>query len=913
MTSVADETKATVIATGRLLGGIDAYWRVCSDASRACRRDMTAPPRGIDSVLELMCEVLARAHALCCHAIVRARWATTLRADEVDEEMLLAHSTDMLEPLWTNKEWRRRLAGWAAALDDRPVETAILSSVALLCLFAALTKAMYPQDSPLADDATGYLSDPTLDFELPPPPGSSSPSSSSSFSADSASEAITGAAATAASKLHDFATSAVSGQPSSQSGDSGSGSGSGSSSAGPSWWWLLEAMGAPPADRALLALRNRLGFVTLDQSSTSSLLQSPWPRAIPVDTNPQFRSDKLNRESVSEALDAAWLARHASIAAPDFAERAADFTARASSAVFTALAGAAAVGAAAWAGIRTVRWAGASATPKLRTRALAELERAAELALAGLDRLLGQSLGEEAATAARHRAWAAGGAAAAAAAAAGPLAGLAGSSGLPGGMSLEGEPRRADVGAGVTDAAGIAGGFTPGFSALGPRGAAMAAPPSQLYRGMTSSTGDLRRSMGAFPSNTPMTSSMTSNVSSAASMMTVQGVGGRTLGGSAARRSTAHAWDVEAASLTVELNEVLEALESSASGAASLSRLIRAMQPLRVRLAAADWKTRQVAGESAAGAAGAAGAAASTGVAGTEAAVDDDWCSEAGLDADDDLSDAEAERVALFLLGLVAPGDDDGLRSAIAAGARPAPASASAAGAGEAAAQGGMGSRKDQEGSSGRVGGAGAKARAFGGARGVAGAVEPGGTGSTGHHAQQRSEAFGASGGGGGGGGRGGGGDTPLAGQLSPRTADALSAVEEVLRVSSPRDKGFQRILASMQRLELASTHGCDELCAPECVFCLEPMLPHQPLVRSSRGDCSRFHIFHRSCFSLRWAQDNGCPVCREPVFGLRPAAVDTPFLLHAPMRGGGARNGARSGGAVTDTLLSVLGLSSGQ
>lgn len=85
MTSVADETKATVIATGRLLGGIDAYWRVCSDASRACRRDMTAPPRGIDSVLELMCEVLARAHALCCHAIVRARWATTLRADEVDE------------------------------------------------------------------------------------------------------------------------------------------------------------------------------------------------------------------------------------------------------------------------------------------------------------------------------------------------------------------------------------------------------------------------------------------------------------------------------------------------------------------------------------------------------------------------------------------------------------------------------------------------------------------------------------------------------------------------------------------------------------------------------------------------------------------------------------------------------------
>ncbi|KAA0149043.1 hypothetical protein FNF28_07395 [Cafeteria roenbergensis] len=702
MTSVADETKATVIATGRLLGGIDAYWRVCSDASRACRRDMTAPPRGIDSVLELMCEVLARAHALCCHAIVRARWATTLRADEVDEEMLLAHSTDMLEPLWTNKEWRRRLAGWAAALDDRPVETAILSSVALLCLFAALTKAMYPQDSPLADDATGYLSDPTLDFELPPPPGSSSPSSSSSFSADSASEAITGAAATAASKLHDFATSAVSGQPSSQSGDSGSGSGSGSSSAGPSWWWLLEAMGAPPADRALLALRNRLGFVTLDQSSTSSLLQSPWPRAIPVDTNPQFRSDKLNRESVSEALDAAWLARHASIAAPDFAERAADFTARASSAVFTALAGAAAVGAAAWAGIRTVRWAGASATPKLRTR-------------------------------------------------------------LPGGMSLDGEPRRADVGAGVTDAAGIAGGFTPGFSALGPRGAAMAAPPSQLYRGMTSSTGDLRRSMGAFPSNTPMTSSMTSNVSSAASMMTVQGAGGRTLGGSAARRSTAHAWDVEAASLTVELNEVLEALESSASGAASLSRLIRAMQPLRVRLAAADWKTRQVAGESAAGAAGAAGAAASTGVAGTEAAVDDDWC------------------------------------------------------------------------------------------------------------------------------------------------------MEEVLRVSSPRDKGFQRILASMQRLELASTHGCDELCAPECVFCLEPMLPHQPLVRSSRGDCSRFHIFHRSCFSLRWAQDNGCPVCREPVFGLRPAAVDTPFLLHAPMRGGGARNGARSGGAVTDTLLSVLGLSSGQ
>jgi hypothetical protein len=133
----------------------------------------------------------------------------------------------------------------------------------------------------------------------------------------------------------------------------------------------------------------------------------------------------------------------------------------------------------------------------------------------------------------------------------------------------------------------------------------------------------------------------------------------------------------------------------------------------------------------------------------------------------------------------------------------------------------------------------------------------------------------------------GGTGSTDASRNQSGVRAEARSQTPlEVLRVDSPTDTALGLLLDRMYGLEVvepttALLHD-DESYAPDCAFCLDPMLPHEQLVRSTHGVCSRHHVFHAACFPLSWAQDKGCPMCREPVFALRPAAVDTPFSLHS-------------------------------
>lgn len=131
-------------------------------------------------------------------------------------------------------------------------------------------------------------------------------------------------------------------------------------------------------------------------------------------------------------------------------------------------------------------------------------------------------------------------------------------------------------------------------------------------------------------------------------------------------------------------------------------------------------------------------------------------------------------------------------------------------------------------------------------------------------------------------------GGTGSTGSMTPETWAVGRATTplEALRVESPTDTALRVLLEAMYALEVVEPSSAvmrdDESYAPDCAFCLDPMLPHQRLVRSTHGVCSRHHVFHAACFPLSWAQDKGCPMCREAVFALRPAAVDTPFVLHA-------------------------------
>lgn len=670
------------------------------------------------------------------------------RPDRAFAELLLAHSTDMPELLWHHPEWRRALAGWNATMEKRPVESTVLGGVAVLCLGAALLHLLYPSSAPMLEgDATMFLGDGD-GMELPPlgaPPSVSVLVGDDGATVASAADA----AAAAAAGMSDFAS------PARAEHDG-------------SLWGLLESLGAPPRERLALSLRNRLGFVTLPAFSSSSMPADPWTTGQgPCDTTPGFSlagSDAESRE---------WLARHAQIAPAGFVERAQAYSESVGAAMRVAVGTAAVAGSAAWAGIRAVRWLGGAATPRLRTRALSELERAADLAMDGLHRLAKGAFGEASAAAIRHRAWAAQG-----------------------------------------------------------RGAKAARGPASLA-GADSAGVDLPAL------SRPMSTSGAGGVASAAAAVAAMGAGSVRIG-----RRTLRSWEVESASLTVDLSDVLRALGASSDGAASLSRLMRAMRPLRRRLADRGSRSRLTALEGGAGDETAAGKRA------REDREADEWdaCSEAGEEVDVDLSEEEVEATACFLLSLVRDGASGGAHDRAASFASELSAEAAHASDGATSPAG--------EARSGQRRADGALVRRS----------DPSGTGSTAD-------------------GRRGAGSAGRPGDAEPVVPLAG------LRVTSPRDRSFVRVLEAMQRLELERKHASDESRAPECVLCLDPMLPHQPLVRSSHGACSRYHIFHRDCFPLRWAQDHGCPVCREPVFALRPAAVDTPFVLHAPgPRGGVAR-----------------------
>jgi hypothetical protein len=133
------------------------------------------------------------------------------------------------------------------------------------------------------------------------------------------------------------------------------------------------------------------------------------------------------------------------------------------------------------------------------------------------------------------------------------------------------------------------------------------------------------------------------------------------------------------------------------------------------------------------------------------------------------------------------------------------------------------------------------------------------------------------------------------------------SAVGECipLRATCSSARWTEKVVAALEKVRVRRS---PEKSAPECVVCMEPLLPHQHLVRSSLAVCGKFHMFHCECLPLQWAQDHGCPLCRRPVFELRRAALNTPFMLHSSLVTESAK-AARSGGTRTWTVETVARL----